>query len=336
MTGTVELADRAQLATWLDGVGLSPGAEVEVEALGGGSSNAMFVVRRGGQEWILRRPAAVAVERANEGMRREFRILSALAGTGVPHPRAVALCEDHTVLGATFYLMERVDGFNPVPSMLPETFDQPEGRRAVTNALTDALASLHEVDWRGAGLEDIDRSAGFHERQVTRWLTQLDSYGERQLPGVDDLAAWLGDHRPDRFEPTLMHGDFHMLNVLVAPTAPARVAAILDWETATIGDPLLDLAGFCEIWTPLTDPASGWPTKSDIVARYAERRAIELPSLRYYELLYNFRMTVLAEGIYQRSLQDRTRQPMEALRQQATRSLSRARELLEQAPSDRS
>lgn len=319
-----ELVDPERLAGWLDVQGIGTGEPLTVEPLGGGASNAMFVVRRGGRTLVLRRPAKVAIERADDGMRREFRFLSALAGTDVPHPEAVALCDDPSVLGRTFYLMEQVDGFNPTPGSLPAAFDDPEGRRSTTDAIVDALARLHDVDWRAAGLGDLDRTQGFHERQVSRWVGQLESYGGREMPGTDDVGRWLDAHRPGAFEPTIMHGDYHMMNVLIAPEPPARVSAVLDWETSTIGDPLLDLAGFCEIWTPSTDPADGWPTRQEIVARYGERRGIDVPDLTYYEVLYNFRMTVLLEGIYQRSAQDPTRETMDMAGQQAERFLTRA------------
>jgi aminoglycoside phosphotransferase (APT) family kinase protein len=313
----------------MDSVGLAAGERLEVEPLVGGASNAMFVLRRGGRSWVMRRPAKVAIARADENMRREHRLLGALAGTAVPHPEVAALCDDPSVLGCTFYLMERVDGVNPLPSALPAALAGPAGRRQVTLALVDALASLHAVDWRAAGLSDLDRTAGFHERQVSRWTAQLESYDGRELPGTDTVGGWLDGHRPAGLEPSIMHGDYHMLNVLIAPDAPARVTAILDWETATIGDPLLDLAGFCEIWTPQTDPSLGWPTWEQIVERYRDRRSlVAVPDLRYHQVLYNFRMCVLLEGIYQRSLRDPARPDMDAVGQQAERFLARAVDLV--------
>ncbi|MCD9624098.1 phosphotransferase family protein [Rhabdothermincola salaria] len=322
------LADPERLAPWLDQAGVAPGNALAVEPLVGGASNAMFLVHRGGHTYVLRRPAQVAVDRADEGMRREFRFLSALAGTDVPHPEAVAFCDDNEVLGCAFYLMARVEGFNPMPASLPPAFDDPAGRRAITEAMVDALAALHDVDWRAAGLGDLDRTAGFHDRQVSRWVGQLESYEGRDMPGTDEIGRWLDGHRPTSFVPTIMHGDYHMMNVLVGPDRPARVSAILDWETSTIGDPLLDLAGYCEIWAPMTDPADGWPDRAEIVERYAARRGIEVPPLRYHQVLYNFRMTVLLEGIYQRSLKDPTRPAMDMVGDQALRFLRRATELV--------
>ena len=323
------LVDRARLSSWLDGIGLGAAGELDVQPLIGGASNAMFIVRAGAEEWVLRRPAKVAVARADAGMRREFLMLSALAGTSVPHPRPIALCEDHDVLGCTFYLMARVDGFNPMPAALPEAFADTAAGSAITFAMVDALADLHDVDWRAAGLDEFDRSEGFHERQVERWEGQLRSYDGRPLDGTDEVVAWLSTNRPGPFAPTIMHGDFHMMNVLIAPEPPARVAAILDWETSTIGDPLLDLAGFCEIWTRMTDGLDGWPSRDEIVDRYRSRRRLDsVDGLHQRMVLHNFRMAVLLEGIHQRSLHDPTRDDMTEIGEQASRFMRRARELI--------
>lgn len=328
------LVDTARLGDWLDTIGLASGAPVEVRPLVGGASNAMFIVNRGDHEWVLRRPAGVAIARADEGMRREFRMLDALDGSAVPHPTVIALCEDHDVLGCTFYLMDRIDGFNPMPGSLPDDFDTPERRRELTFAMVDALATLHDVDWVDRRLGEFDRTAGFHERQVTRWKDQLDGYGGRPLEGTDAVIDWLAKNIPNGFEPTIMHGDYHMMNVLIAPEPPARVAAILDWETATIGDPLLDLAGFCEIWTRLTDPGvdggTGWPSRDEIIEHYRAERGLDTtPDLHQRCVLHNFRMAVLLEGIHQRSLTDPTREPMTAIGEQAARFMDRARELVD-------
>ena len=227
MPADLALADPASLGPWLDDHGLAPGEPLSVAPLSGGTSNAMFLVDRGEHRWVLRRPSQVALERANEGMRREFRLLSALEGTGVPHPGVVALCDDHRVLGCTFYLMERVDGVNPVP--VPAVLDDEVHRAEVAYSMVEALARLHQVDWRAAGLADLGHPEGFHQRQVARWTGQLASYGGRPLPDIDIVTAWLESNLPSGFEPTLMHGDFHMLNALIAPDPPGRVVAVLDW-----------------------------------------------------------------------------------------------------------
>ncbi len=320
----MDLLDPERLGAWLDAQGLEAGKPITVEPLAGGTSNAMFRIDRGSGRWVLRRPAKVAVDRANEGMRREHRILDGLGGSDVPHPAVVALCEDHHVLGCTFYIMERVEGVSPFPA--PARLDDDRRRAEIAFAMVEALARLHQVDWRAAGLGDLGRPEGFHERQVNRWSRQLASYQGRELPGIDAVMRWLEASRPDDFEPTLMHGDYHMRNALIAPDPPGRVVAILDWETATIGDPLLDLAGFCEIWCSAA--TEGWPSRQALVERYRAVRGVDgLGNLTYYEVLYHFRLAVLQEGIYQRSLRDPTHRDQHDSGQRALANVAQAVEL---------
>ena len=320
------LVDHDRLADWLDAQRLEPGAPLAIEELTGGGSNAMFRVTRGASTWVLRRPRRVAIEKADEGMRREFRILRALEGTPVPHAVPIALCDDHSVLGCTFYLMGLVAGVDPFPA--PPALDDDDGRHGIAFVLVDARAALHDVDWRAAGLADLGRPDGFHERQVSRWSGQLATYRDRELPGIDDVMTWLDAHKPGDFTPTIMHADYHMRNVIVAAEPPARVLAIVDWETATIGDPLLDLAGFREVWCGAASVDTGWPSRAQLVERYREVRGLaDIPDLRYYEALYNFRLTVLLEGVYQRSLQDPDAPVQQMLGDRALVNLARAVEL---------
>ena len=184
-----ELVNVERLGVWLDDLGLEVGQPITVAPLMSGRSNAMFTVHRGGSRWVLRRPALVAIERADEGMRREFRILDALNGSNVPHPETVALCDDREVLGCTFFLMQQVDGINPAPP-LPEPFlteDQP----SVAFAMVEALAALHDFDWKSNGLADFGKPEGFHERQVQRWTSQLASYGGRELSRLENITTFL-------------------------------------------------------------------------------------------------------------------------------------------------
>jgi aminoglycoside phosphotransferase (APT) family kinase protein len=323
-TVSAQLVDEERLGAWLDREGIEVAQPISIAPLSGGTSNAMFLVERGAGRWVLRRPAKVAIERANEGMRREYRILAALDGTNVPHPGVVALCEDHDVLGCTFFLMQHVEGVNPFPP--PPALDDERHRAEIAFSMVDALARLHDVDWRSAGLGDLGRPDGFHERQVARWSRQLASYGGRELPGIDQVMAWLERNRPSGFEPSIMHGDFHMRNALIAVDPPGRVVAMLDWETATIGDPRFDLAGFCEVWCPVAD--DGWPARPALVERYRVARGLEtIGDLTYYEVLYQFRIAILVEGIYQRSLRDPTRPDEHQMGERVLHSVARAVEL---------
>ena len=294
-----------RLAAWLDGEGCEPGAPLLVERIHGGTANEMFSIRRSAEHWVLRRPTAVTFATANEGMAREFRILHALDATAVPHARTVALCQDQTVLGCTFTLTQFVDGFAPVAPYRPPFDTDPEAKQELSFALVDALVALHRVDHVAVGLGDLGRPAGFHDRQVARWLGVAHGYGQRRLPGLDEVGAWLEAHTPGEFRPAIMHGDFHGYNALVTVDRPVRVAAMVDWETATIGDPLLDLAVLERTW--LEDKDGSWPGAGALRAHYAARAGTDLPDLTYYAVLARFRLAVMMEGTYQRSLADPTR-----------------------------
>jgi aminoglycoside phosphotransferase (APT) family kinase protein len=323
---TDELFPAAEVAALLDDRGIAVGEPMTAERIGGGRSNVMVDIGRGGHRLVLRRPARVAIAKANDGIRREWQVLSALNGTGVPCPQPLAL-HDQGDESVVFYLMEHVDGSTAIS--LSEALGPAESVRAeVTYTVTDGLAALHNVDWRAQGLADFGRPDGFHTRQVDRWVGQLDSYGPRRVDGIDDVGEWLREHIPVAWKPTIMHGDYHMLNVMIANDPPVRLAAIVDWETATIGDPLLDLAGFLEVWCGAFS-GDGWPERSEIIDRYQASSRIEVPEdLRYYEVLYNFRLGVLLEGIYQRSVNDSSRDTDEFAGQRAAQNFARAQQLI--------
>ena len=344
------LLDVPKLEAWLAERELAT-AVVAAETLTGGRSNVMFTLEvetscdgladatastdpaaaTTTRNWVLRRPATVAIERANDGMRREFRILSALDSTDAPHPPAVALCEDLDVLGCVFFLMEQVDGFEPGVK-LPDHFTQrPNHQAELAQALVEALAALHNVPWQQVGLADFGKPDGFHERQVERWGTQLASYEGRDLPELTAAGEWLQANLPQNWSPTIMHGDYHLFNILLRPEPPPQVAAIVDWETATIGDPLLDFVGFCEAFKTMRS-SGGWPSYAEMLAAYLKLRPDERhPSeteQQYYGVLYNFRMAVLLEGIYQRSLLDPNRPDQDAMGERALFNAARCQEIL--------
>lgn len=308
MASEDQLLDRDRVVAWLadQGVALDRDA-LTVEPIASGYSNVMFVLAAGDERLVLRRPAAVPLERADEGMRREYRFLRALEGSDVPHPPPITFCDDPGVTGAVFYVMGHVDGFMPT-GPLPDAFGSgPAVNRELAFAVTDALAALARVDWRAAGIADLGRPDGFHERQVSRWMRQYDGYPEQELPAIEHIGEWLAGHIPADWDATIMHGDYHTGNLLVAPDRPARVAAIVDWETATIGDPMLDLAGFLRFWFE-TRPAEGWPTRDEMIARYVAGTGRDIPDLEYYDVLARFKLAVLMEGIHQRSKVDPNRE----------------------------
>ncbi|WP_433667722.1 phosphotransferase family protein [Nocardia sp. CA-136227] len=316
--------DETRIAAWLDQIGLEPGLPLRVTPITAGKSNLMYRIERGPRRWVLRRPAGVAVDRADEGMRREFRLLTALTKTAVPHPTPVALCTDPTVFGRVFYLMEAVDGYSPMPPLPPFAAAPGYPARAMA-AMIDALATLHRVDPMALGLNDFGRPDGFHERQVRRWGNQLASYGDHDLHVLREIGPWLEARAPSAWTPGLMHGDYHMLNLLLEGDENPRVTAILDWETATIGDPLLDVAGFLEVSRLVYPSEEGWPGEAEILARYDPE--LVLGDLTYYRVLYNYRLAVLMGGIHIRSLRDPDRADAADVGERAVHAARRARDL---------
>ena len=249
---TAGLVDPERLGAWMDRQGL-PGAGEPLSSrfISGGASNEIFEMSRGGHRWALRRPPRRVPPGRNETMMREYRILAALDGTDVPHARAAGACGDPDVLGAAFYLMDFVDGWSPIsePEWPEPFFSDLQARAGLAYELVEAIARLSRVDWRAKGLEGLGRPDGFHERQVDRWYAHLERFRFRDIPGLEVAADWLRGRKPRSYEPGIMHGDYQFANVMFHHGAPARMAAIVDWEMGTVGDPLLDLA-----WVVM-----GWP-----------------------------------------------------------------------------
>lgn len=313
--------ERGALSAWMDAQGLAPGPLERMRPITGGTQNRMVRFDRGCRTYVLRGGPRHRRARSNEALRREIRLLSALSGTDVPHPRLVAACGDETVLaGSVFYLMEQVDGFNPTVE-LPEPYaSDPALRHQVGLAVVDALTWLGKVDHVVLGLADFGRTDGFLTRQVPRWLRELDSYrhlanypGPR-IPGVGRVADWLERNMPTRWLPGILHGDYHLANVL-CDRHSARVASIVDWEMCTIGDPLLDLGWLLATW-PDTSPepapgtgmgwgglalAGGLPSQRELVARYAANSERDLSAIDWYTVLACFKLGILLEGTHARA-----------------------------------
>ena len=257
---TAGLVDPERLGAWMDRQGL-PGAGEPIASrfVSGGASNEIFEVSRGGHRWALRRPPRRVPPGRNETMMREYRILAALDGTDVPHARAAGACDDPEVLGAAFYLMDFVDGWSPIsePEWPEPFYSDLDARAGLADELVEAIARLSRVDWRARGLEGLGRPDGFHERQVDRWYAHLERFKFRDIPGLDVAGDWLRGRKPRSYEPGIMHGDYQFANVMFHHGAPARMAAIVDWEMGTVGDPLLDLAWVVMGWP---DDTGGGPT----------------------------------------------------------------------------
>lgn len=310
--------DVAALGRWMDAQGLPPGEFDGFARLTGGTQNVMLRFQRGGRRYVLRRPPRHLRPRSNDALIREMRVLAALASTPVPVPAVIAGCPDPGVLGgAVFYLMEDVDGFNATVELPDRHAADPALRHEMGRAAARAAAVLGETDHEALGLGDLGHPEGFLERQVGRWLRELDSYAAfdgypgSDIPGVGEVADWLERYRPPPARPGLVHGDFHLANLLYSRTG-AQVAAVVDWEMVTVGDPLLDLGWLLATWpapeaaTGSPRPSSlaaagGLPTPAELVACYAEHSSRDLSALTWYRVLACFKLGIVLEGTHARA-----------------------------------
>jgi aminoglycoside phosphotransferase (APT) family kinase protein len=315
--------DVDRLAKWMDDAGLpGTGEPLEHRYISGGSQNEIYEVRRGELHGALRIPPPSAPESRDGGIIREWRIIEALDGTDVPHTAAIAACTDTSVLGRAFYIMGFVDGWSPMgletkadgSRPWPEPFDTDlEARRGLAFQLVEGIALLGNVDWQAKGLQDLGRPDGFHERQVDRWTSFLERIKGRELPGFDEASAWLRTHKPIDYIPGLMHGDYQFANVMYETGAPARLAAIVDWEMGTVGDPKLDLGWVVHSWPDDTSqPAEGFsyvdmqamPSRDEVLAHYSQASGRQVDDIDYYMVLAKWKLAVVLEQGFQRAGDD--------------------------------
>jgi aminoglycoside phosphotransferase (APT) family kinase protein len=303
---------RRPLEAFMDAHGLGSGS-VSAEPVGEGHSNVTFELARGGRRWVLRRPPRPPLPPSAHDVLREARLLEAVAGTAIRVPRVVATCDDEAVIGAPFYVMERVDGA-VLTSAVPEPLDTEAEHRRIGDELLDALVEVHAVDPRACGLENYGRPTGYLERQLRRFAGLWEHNRTRELPALDRVAAWLGAHRPESPAATIVHGDYRLGNAMFAPAAPARLVAIFDWELATIGDPLADVGYLVATWSQPGDPDDvpfafdavtrrpGFPTREELVGRYEAATGRSISDLRWYTTLALWKAAVFLEGSYRRRL----------------------------------
>jgi len=303
--------DAERLARWMDEQGLHGGGEIpQLSRLSGGSQNELYVVTRGGERTVLRTPPASANAQRHDGLRRELKLLRALKGTDVPHAELVAGCDDPGVLGAPFCLMSEVDGWSPTGSAgWPAPYDiDPARRGALAFGLVEGAARLARVDWQERGLTDFGRPDGFHDRQVDRWLAFLKDYQFRDLPGLDEASDWLRRNRPRQWEPGIMHGDYQFANVMFTHDVPAKLAAVIDWEMTTIGDPLLDLGWALIAWSPEGDDMKaarylnldGMPPRDELLEHYERISGRSTEDIDYYVVLARWKLAIVLEKSYAR------------------------------------
>ena len=308
------------LQGFLDERGLGAG-EIVVEPVGEGHSNVTYALRRDDAELVLRRPPRGPLPPSAHDVLREARVMTALAGRARV-PKVLAVCGDPAVIGAPFYVMERVQG-DVITSALPPALDAVGERRRIGEELVDALVEVHAVEWSAAGLEGFGKPTGYLERQLRRFLGLWEHNRTRDIPAVEAVAAWLRDHLPDPDPPTpatVVHGDYRLGNTMFAVGAPARLAAIFDWEMATIGDPLADVGYLCATWIDRDDPPTtfelsrvtreeGFPSREELVARYEERSGRSVTDIRWYRTLALWKSIVFMEGNYKRALTGATDDP---------------------------
>ena len=303
------LSDR-ELAAVRDLVAAQVGnvGPLRASLLSGGRSNLTYTLTDGTTEWVLRRPPLGHVLATAHDMAREYRVMGALAATPVPVPRMVVEHRDPDVLGAPFYVMERVEGVVYRTDDDLARLDADAARR-LGRAFVDALAALHTVDPAAVGLGDFGRPDGDLARQVKRWTQQLASSRSREVPGFDDLATRVAQDVPTTQRASIVHGDYRLDNVIVAADDPGRVVAVLDWEMAALGDPLADLALFALYWdgwggadnpVSATPAEHGFPPATALTRRYAERTGLDLADDAWYTAFACFKFAVICEGIHYR------------------------------------
>jgi aminoglycoside phosphotransferase (APT) family kinase protein len=326
-----EAALQKYIAERLDGDGA-----IVVERHQAGHSNETFFIRRETQEWVLRRPPRGAFLPTAHDVGREYRVLTALADTAARVPRTVLMCEDESVIGAPFYLMERVRGF-VIRNELPEIFTK-EHRAGLGTELVDALVELHAIDVRTLELEGFGKPTGYLERQLRRWQGQMELTlpHTRDLPELERVAQWLHDKLPTSPPTTLVHGDYKLDNVMFDLKTPPRLITILDWEMSTFGDPLADLGYMISFWREPDDAGDdlfadlsrvtelpGFQTRADLIERYASQTGREVAALGWYIVLAIWKLAVLLEGSYARHLAGMTDDPFFARMKEGVPHLAR-------------
>jgi aminoglycoside phosphotransferase (APT) family kinase protein len=311
MVDVEALVPRGALAAFLDEhVACGRGEPLTVTKIGEGKSNLTFRIERGGHTWVLRRPPMGDLPETAHDMLREHRVLRALAGTAVRAPVPLVACSEPDVLGVPFYLMEEIDGV-VIRNTLPEAFVEAE-RPRLGYEMVDALAELHLTDYAAAGLDDLGRPDGYTARQVARWTKQWEFMKTRDLPDIEALRVWLEEHVPASSARAIVHGDYKMDNVVFSRTAPARLLAILDWEMATLGDPLADVGYLMVFWPepgeanirllPQPTQLPGFPTRAELIDRYTARTGFSMTDLTFYRTLAVWKLAILSEGLYKRFL----------------------------------
>ncbi len=304
------------LREFLSQSGLAAPAGLSASAIGEGHSNVTFGLSTG---VVLRRPPRGPLPPSAHDVLREARLLGALASTAVRAPGVLAVCEDPAVIGAPFYVMEQVQG-EVITATMPAALDTPAERKRTANELIEALVELHAVDWTTIGLEGFGKPTGYLERQLRRFTGLWEHNRTRELEQVEQVGTWLAENLPSSPPATIVHGDYRLGNTMFQASPPARLISILDWEMATIGDPLADVGYMMIYWTQTDDDASkfnlqsvtklpGFPNRQELVARYEESSGRSVGELNWYVTLALWKAVVFMEGNYKRAVSGSTDDP---------------------------
>ncbi|THE66008.1 phosphotransferase family protein [Salinadaptatus halalkaliphilus] len=327
------LVDERALREYLEAA-VGPANDLEIEYHREGQSNETLFLEWGDHDLVLRRPPAGETADSAHDVLREYRVMEALQDADVPVPRTVAGCDDHSVIGADFYLMEREDG-DVIRDEEPERFATPAHRQALANELVDTIADIHALDPADVGLDDLGHPDGYTERQIDRWRTQLEwaferTEDEREIPTLREVGDWLADNVPEEYDHALVHGDYKLDNVMFGPAGgrdaspngragdareQPEITAVFDWELCTRGDPAMDLGWMLVYWPDPGDPAlddpfrseflvdDGYPTRRELIDRYERRSGRTFDHDRFYRTFGVFKMAGACEMMYRRYLE---------------------------------
>jgi aminoglycoside phosphotransferase (APT) family kinase protein len=309
------------LAAFLDSAGLGAGS-IEATAIGDGHSNVTYLLRRGAESLVLRRPPRGPLPPSAHDVLREARLLSALEPLGFRVPAVLATCEDIAVIGAPFYVMPFVAG-HVLAATLPAELGAPGAPAQIGEELVDCLVDLHAIDVEAAGLGDFGRPDSYLQRQIKRFGGLLELNATRPLPDLERVAEWLAANVPSSPGATVVHGDYRLGNVMFAPSSP-HLVAVLDWEMATIGDPLADVGYMTAMWAEADDPANpvgnlsevtrlpGFPSRDALAERYVAATGLSLDALPWYQVLALWKAAIFLEGNYKRYRAGTTADPFYA------------------------
>lgn len=317
-----ERFDVDRLTEWLKTVPNLPEGVPEVSQFGGGKANLTYLLSfPHGAELVLRRPPLGPVAQGAHDMSREYRVLSRLWKAFDKAPRAVAFCEDDSVIGSDFFLMERRDGV-VVRGEIPQRFgagDDPDATRKLSEVVIDTLAEFHAVNPVSCGLDDLGHPEGFLARQVEGWRRRWEKAKHEENPLADEVGRWLSDELPPESAPTLLHNDWRLDNMAVAYDDPGRCVAVYDWDMATRGDPLADLGTLMGSWfdpgeapgelSMMPTQSPGWLNRAGAVARYAEKSGRDVTHVDWHLVFGAWKLAVILQQIYIRWLRGQTQDP---------------------------